>query len=93
VLWTTVGRPDLLDPVAVHHHRAVGERHRLDLVMGHIDGGGAHLLMHALDLGFASARAAWRRDWTTESSNRKTFGLRERLGDIEDAGSWHHKCC
>jgi hypothetical protein len=37
--------------VAVHHHHAVGERHRLDLVVGDVDGGGAHLLMHALDLG------------------------------------------
>ena len=46
-----VGRPDLLDAATVHHHHAVGERHRLDLVVGDVDGGGAHLLMHALDLG------------------------------------------
>ena len=45
-----VRRADLLDPAMVHHHHAVGERHGLDLVVGHVDGGGAHLLVHLLDL-------------------------------------------
>ena len=35
----------------VHHHHAVGQRHGLDLVVGDVDGGGAHLLVHLLDLG------------------------------------------
>ena len=34
----------------VHDHDAVGERHRLDLVVGDIDRGGLHHLVHALDL-------------------------------------------
>ena len=44
-------RRDLLDHAAVHDHDAVGERHRLDLVVGDVDRGGLHQLMHALDLG------------------------------------------
>ena len=46
-----VRRADLLDLAAVHHHHAVGKRHRLDLVVRHVDGRGLDLLMHALDLG------------------------------------------
>ncbi len=42
---------DLLDAAAIHHHDAIGKRHRLDLVMGDIDRGRLHLLVHALDLG------------------------------------------
>ena len=41
---------DLLDAAVVHHHHPVGERHRLDLVVGDIDRGGADLLVHLLDL-------------------------------------------
>ena len=45
-----VRRADLLDAAMVHHHDAVGQRHRLDLVVGHVDGRGADLLVHLLDL-------------------------------------------
>ena len=31
------GRAKLLDLAVLHHHDAVGERHRLDLVMGDVD--------------------------------------------------------
>ena len=34
----------------VHHHDAVGQRHRLHLVVGHVDRGGADFLVHLLDL-------------------------------------------
>ena len=44
-------RADLLDDAVVHHHDPVGQRHRLDLVVRHVDGGGADLLVHLLDLG------------------------------------------
>ena len=44
-------RGDLLDHAAVHDHDAVGQRHRLDLIVGDIDRGGLDHLMHALDLG------------------------------------------
>ncbi|RYG10945.1 MAG: ABC transporter ATP-binding protein, partial [Burkholderiales bacterium] len=36
-----VRKPELLDAAEIHHHDAVGERHGLDLVMGHVDGGAA----------------------------------------------------
>ncbi len=42
---------DLLDQAAVHDHDPVGERHRLDLIVGDIDGRGLDQLMDALDLG------------------------------------------
>ena len=45
-----VRRADLLDAAVVHHHDAVGQRHRLDLVVGDVDRGGADLLVHLLDL-------------------------------------------
>jgi hypothetical protein len=44
-------RADLLDDAVVHDHHAVGQRHRLDLVVRDVDRGGAHLLVHLLDLG------------------------------------------
>ena len=44
-------RADLLDAAVVHHHDAVGQRHRLDLVVGDVDRGGADRLVHLLDLG------------------------------------------
>ena len=37
--------PDLLHVAAVHHHDAVGHRHRLGLIVGHIDGAGFQLLV------------------------------------------------
>ena len=46
-----VRRADLLDPSAIHDDHAVGQRHRLDLVVGDVDCRGLDLLMHALDLG------------------------------------------
>jgi hypothetical protein len=35
---------------ALHHHDAVGQRHRLDLVVGHVDGGHRQLMAEVLDL-------------------------------------------
>ena len=43
-------RPELLDAAAVHHHDAIGERHRLDLVVGDVDGRRPDLVMQMLDL-------------------------------------------
>ena len=51
-LWySSCGDAHLLDHAAVHHHHPIGQRHRLDLVVRHVDRGGAHRLMHLLDLG------------------------------------------
>ena len=43
-------RGELLDDAAVHHRDAVGERQRLDLVVGDVDHGVAELLVQPLDL-------------------------------------------
>ncbi len=43
-------RADLLEPAAVHHRDAIAHCHRLDLVVRDVDGGGADLLLQALDL-------------------------------------------
>ena len=45
-----VRRGELLDDAALHHRDAVGERQRLDLVVGDVDHGVAELLMQLLDL-------------------------------------------
>ena len=44
-------RAHLLDDAVVHDHHAVGQRHGFHLVVRDVDGGGADLLMHLLDLG------------------------------------------
>ena len=44
--WCT----DLLDPPAVQHHQSVGECHRLELVVGDVDGGDAKAALQALNL-------------------------------------------
>ena len=44
-------RADLADPAACQHHDAAGQRHRLDLVMGHVDHGRVrHRLFQLRDL-------------------------------------------
>ena len=44
-------RADLLNDAVIHHHHAVCQGHGFHLVMGHIDRGGIHRLMHLLDFG------------------------------------------
>ena len=43
-------RADLLHPAAVHHHDAVGQRHRLHLVMGDVDRRRPHAAVELADL-------------------------------------------
>ena len=45
-----VGIADLLQDAVAHDRDAVAHRHRLDLVVGHVDGGRADLALEALDL-------------------------------------------
>jgi hypothetical protein len=40
----------LLERPAIHHRDAVAERHGFDLIVRHVDHGGAHALVQALDL-------------------------------------------
>ena len=84
---------DLLDPAAIHHHQDVGERHRLELVVGDVDRGG--LRAGAAICGFrrASRCAAWRRGWTSGSSNRNTFGCRTMARPIATRWRWPPESC
>ena len=45
-----MGRADLLDLAAVQHNDPVGERHRLDLVVGDVDRRGVEPALQVLDL-------------------------------------------
>src|SRR6516162_8120691 len=44
-------RADLFHQAVMHDHDAVGERHRLDLIMGDVDGRGLQALVQFLDFG------------------------------------------
>ena len=44
-------RADLLDAAAVHHHHAVGHRHRLHLIVRDVDRGRAQALVQGADFG------------------------------------------
>src|SRR3984885_8282624 len=44
-------RADLLHVAGIHHHDLIGHRHRLDLVVRDVDGGGGQPLVQFLDLG------------------------------------------
>src|SRR5205823_12235948 len=41
---------DLLDPAVLHDDDPIAERHRLDLVVGHVDRGGLEALVKPLQL-------------------------------------------
>ena len=45
-----LGRPDLLDAAAIHHHHAVGQRHRLGLIVRDIERGHAEPLLDRAEL-------------------------------------------
>ena len=57
-------RADLLHHAAAHDHDPVAERHRLGLVVGDVERGGAQASSGCARPACASARAAWRRGWT-----------------------------
>ncbi len=46
-----LGRADLLDDAPAHHHDPVAQGHGLDLVVRHVDGGGAQPALQGCDLG------------------------------------------
>ena len=68
-------RADLFDHAVAQHDDAVGQRHRLGLVVRDIDHGGAEARGAAWRVRAASARAARRRDSTAA---RRTGTLRAR---------------
>ena len=71
-------RADLLDDAVVHDDDAVGHGHRLDLVVGDVDGGGLQPLVVLLDL-----RAHLHAELGVE--------VGERLVEEEDLGVAHHR--
>ena len=78
-----IGRTDLFDQPVAHDDDAVGERHRLDLVVGDIDDGRRHARVQELDLG-AHLRAELRVEV------RKRLVEQEHLGLAHDRPSHRH---
>ena len=85
-----VRRADLLDPPGVHHHDAVGERHRLDLIVGDVDRRRAEPAWSRARSARISTRSLASR-LESGSSNRKTFGLARWRGRWRRAGAGRRK--
>src|SRR5689334_14598502 len=68
-----LGRADLLDAPGVHHHDAVGHRHGLELVVGHVDRRVVELVVQAPDL-------------EAHLAAQVGVEVRERLVEKEDLG-------
>ena len=85
-------RADLLDAAVAHDDDAVGQRHRLDLVVGHEDDRGAEFWCSRL----ISVRI-WARSWASRlesgSSNRKTAGLRTMARPMATRWRWPPESC
>ena len=82
-----VRRADLLGAALVHHHDAVGQRHRLGLVVRHQDRRGADACAGSGAARSASPRAAWRRDWRAA---RRAAGC---CGRMTSARASATRCC
>ncbi len=92
VVVQLVRRANLLDHAVAHHDDAVGERHRLDLVVRHVDRGGAHRWCSFLISVRICARSlASRLD--SGSSNRNTLGLRTMARPIATRWRWPPESC
>ena len=50
VVVERLGRAQLLQHAVVHHRQAVGQRHRLDLIMGYVDGADSKALLEPFEL-------------------------------------------
>ena len=77
----------LLDQAVAHDDDPVGHRHRLDLVVGDVDGGGAELVMQPLDLDAHGLRS-WASRLDSGSSNRNTCGSRTMARPIATRWRW-----
>ena len=76
-------RADLADLAVLHHHDAIAQRHRLDLVVGHVHDRGLDALVQQLDLG-AHVHAQLRvevRQRLVEQEQRRVAGERPAHGD------------
>src|ERR1035437_4561349 len=76
-------RCDLLDLAAIHHRHAIGDRHRLGLVVGDVDGGDADALLDQPDL-VAQSAAHHRVQGRERFVEKEHFGVR-RQGSTEGA--------
>ena len=81
-------RAQLLDMAGAQHDDAVGERHRLDLVVGDIDHGGAELAGAAWRSRRASGRAARRRDWRAARRTGTPCGSRTMARPMATRWRW-----
>ena len=71
----------------MHDDDLVGHGHRLDLVVGDIDGRGLQPLVQVLDLGPHRRRAAWRRGWTAARRRGRPAGRARWRGPWRRAGA------
>ena len=68
---------DLLDDAALQHHDLVGQGHRLDLIVGHVDHGGVEIVMQLGDL-------------DAHLHAQRGVEIRQRLVEEEDLGVAHN---
>ena len=78
----------LLDPAVAQQHDAVGQRHRLDLVVGDVDHGLAQLLVQALDLAAHLVAQLGVEVAQSGSSNRNSRALRTMARPMATRWRW-----
>ena len=86
-------RADLLDAAVVHHHHAVGQRHRLDLVVGDVDRGGAGPSGARCLISVRICTRSLASRFDSGSSNRNTFGLRTMARPMATRWRWPPDSC
>ena len=78
-----VGRPDLLEPAVSHHGEPVAERHRLDLIVGHVDRRRCRARAGGARSRCASGRAVWRRGSTAARPSGMPSGRARSRGPCD----------
>ena len=82
-----LGRRHLLEHPVVEHGDPVAHRHRLDLVVGDVEGGGAEPLLQGDDVGPGLRPAARRRGWRAARPSRRPAGCGRWPGPGPPAGA------
>ena len=86
-------RVDLLDASVAHHRDALAERHRLDLVVGHVDGRRAEALRAGSRARRASPTRSFASRFESGSSIRNAFGSRTIARPIATRWRWPPDSC
>ena len=86
-------RADLRDAAAVEHDDAVGQRHRLDLVVGDVDHRASRAPGGAWRARAASAPGAWRRGWRAARRRGRPRGSRTSARPIATRWRWPPESC